>query len=267
MRGNNNCAICGRELTEPTSVALGIGPICGINLKLKEMKDKSLNLFGNRAKYSWGIDKDTQGSPPILWIKDEGTHERSVTNDIDNILEDIRRETGEDLNRYVIIYRDSMSIWDGITLKGSSVGFYSLNEKEYKQAKEKALEAKNLKRLGESSNFFGTPISFGKITELYGAEAQVLGVSEAYKPQEDFYPAPALGAYLAKKGYTTTKIQGEGEDEYIVLASRRGKDELRVKEILALLILEGFVAFNLAVKTRNKEIIYPDYKVKELTGE
>ena len=39
---------------------------------------------------------------------------KSVTNDIENVLEDIRAELG-DLSGFAVVYRDSMGRWDGKT--------------------------------------------------------------------------------------------------------------------------------------------------------
>ena len=57
----------------------------------------------------------------------------SVTNDIENVLDDIRTEIG-DLAGYALIYRDSMGRWDGVRLVGSSIEFYALNEIDREQA-------------------------------------------------------------------------------------------------------------------------------------
>ena len=58
---------------------------------------------------------------------------KSVTNDIENVLEEIRAELGN-LAGFAIIYRDSMGRWDGVQLKNESAHFYSLNESDKQQA-------------------------------------------------------------------------------------------------------------------------------------
>lgn len=62
----------------------------------------------------------------------------SVTNDIENIIQDLRNIIG-DLSGYAIIYRDSMGIWDGIRIEGETINFYSLNETEYEKATQRLL--------------------------------------------------------------------------------------------------------------------------------
>lgn len=49
----------------------------------------------------------------FLLIKDHDLGERSVTNDIENVVEDIAVHEGIDPKLYTIIYRDSSGRWDG----------------------------------------------------------------------------------------------------------------------------------------------------------
>ncbi|RZK44394.1 MAG: hypothetical protein EOO61_03945 [Hymenobacter sp.] len=74
-----------------------------------------------RADYMYTIE----GS--VIAIVDIDQGGKSVTNDIEDVLDDIRGKIG-DLAGYAVIYRDSMGRWDGVRLVGSSVEFYSLNE-------------------------------------------------------------------------------------------------------------------------------------------
>lgn len=76
---------------------------------------------GPRADYTYTVE----GS--IIAIIDLDLGSKSVTNDMENILDDIRAKLG-DLAGYAVIYRDSTGRWDGVRLVGSSVEFYSLNE-------------------------------------------------------------------------------------------------------------------------------------------
>jgi len=73
-----------------------------------------------RADYTYTVE----GSIIAIIDLDQGS--KSVTNDIENVLDDIRAEIG-DLAGYAVIYRDSMGRWDGVRLIGSSVKFYALN--------------------------------------------------------------------------------------------------------------------------------------------
>ncbi len=65
-----------------------------------------------RARFTWGID----GS--ILWLKDEGTECRSLTNDLENCLVELSGDlpAGTQLTHYHIIYRDSEGTWDAIAI-------------------------------------------------------------------------------------------------------------------------------------------------------
>jgi hypothetical protein len=56
---------------------------------------------------------------------------RSVTNDAENVIDDLVRE-GFDLVQYRLIYRDTRGIWDEILIDrtGRFAGFGSLNERD-----------------------------------------------------------------------------------------------------------------------------------------
>jgi hypothetical protein len=129
----SECKCCGKPLSDPVSVELGIGPVCRVNKKLDELGEKTQNMFANRSMYDWGV----RGS--VLYITDEGGY-KSVTNDIENVLDDISAEISlQDMSKMKIMYRDSMGIWDGInvTLSGSKisgVAFFPLTEKDFTKA-------------------------------------------------------------------------------------------------------------------------------------
>ena len=80
-----------------------------------------------RADYTYTVE----GSVIAIIDLDQGNN--SVTNHIENVLDDIRAKIG-DLAGYAVIYRDSMGRWDGVHLIGSSVGSYSLNETDGEKA-------------------------------------------------------------------------------------------------------------------------------------
>lgn len=88
--------------------------------------------LGPRADYSYTVE----GSVIAIVDLDQGS--KSVTNDIENVLADIRTELG-DLAGYAVIYQDSMGRWDGVRQKGHSVEFYSLNERDQQQAASRLL--------------------------------------------------------------------------------------------------------------------------------
>lgn len=78
------------------------------------------------ADYTYTIEDN------VIAIVDLDLGNRSVTNDIENVLDDIRSEIG-DLAGYSVIYRDSMGRWDGVRLVNRTVYFYGLGE-AYKEA-------------------------------------------------------------------------------------------------------------------------------------
>lgn len=80
-----------------------------------------------RADYTYTIE----GS--VIAIVDLDLGSKSVTNDIENVLDDIRAEIG-DLAGYAVIYQDSMGRWDGVRVVGQVVEFYSLNETDQEYA-------------------------------------------------------------------------------------------------------------------------------------
>lgn len=82
---------------------------------------------GPRADYTYSVE----GSVIAIVDLDQGS--KSVTNDMENVLAEIRAELG-DLSGYAVIYRDSMSRWDGVRLTGRVVEFYSLNETDPERA-------------------------------------------------------------------------------------------------------------------------------------
>lgn len=53
MKKNNasNCCCCGKPLSDPISVSLGIGPVCRVNQKQKMLEEKTGNIFANRADF------------------------------------------------------------------------------------------------------------------------------------------------------------------------------------------------------------------------
>lgn len=164
MKNGPSCSICKKPLSDPISVEIGIGPVCRMSRKIKQRDDRNPKLFGNIAKYSWGIDGR------IIWIKDENQDHRSVTNDAENVLTEIAGELDGELTDYLVMYQDSEGIWDEIEIVsvGSrenlevalawldhrrntgrdywsdyvDINFRSLNEKTYEVAKSKLLERK-----------------------------------------------------------------------------------------------------------------------------
>ncbi|CCH03546.1 hypothetical protein FAES_pFAES01052 (plasmid) [Fibrella aestuarina BUZ 2] len=80
-----------------------------------------------RADYTYSIEGN------IIVIVDLDLGNRSVTNDIENVLADIRTDLGS-LAGYSVIYRDSMGHWDAVSLVNDVVYFYPLNATEREKA-------------------------------------------------------------------------------------------------------------------------------------
>lgn len=128
-------------------------------------------MFGNRAEYTWGCDGQ------ILWLKDQGTDCRSLTNDIENCLIEIAGQLDKSLTDYRIIYRDSEKEWDGVVItsigdkKGLEtaidwlkynkergrpyyseflqIDFFPVRELEYEKAKESILANERYKHIAK----------------------------------------------------------------------------------------------------------------------
>lgn len=82
---------------------------------------------GPRADYTYTV----KGSVIAIVDLDQGS--KSVTNDMENVLDDIRAEVG-DLSGYSVICRHSMGRWDGVRQPGRLVEFYPLGETDLEQA-------------------------------------------------------------------------------------------------------------------------------------
>lgn len=136
------CNRCGKLLTDPVSVSVGYGAVCYAKIKTEMSQDKNGNLFASRSSYEWKID----GGIVAIEDLDNGM---SVTNDMENVLNDIREELSDPanvvnkLNNCRIMYRDSAGIWDGVKVVNGSVVFLPIQEKNYHAAKEKLLAIRN----------------------------------------------------------------------------------------------------------------------------
>lgn len=83
-----------------------------------------------RADYNFEIIAD------IICIIDENAGGKSVTNDIENVLDDIQK-SGINIEEHKIIYRDSEGFWDGITLHKVDpieISFFNIGEKNIDNA-------------------------------------------------------------------------------------------------------------------------------------
>jgi hypothetical protein len=100
-------------------------------MKNSELNEKTQNLFANRSDYDYRIDGN------VLAIEDLGGY-KSVTNDIENVIKDITDIEKINVSKFLIMYKDSMGIWDGIKVDHAArIEFFSINERIYSQAKGK----------------------------------------------------------------------------------------------------------------------------------
>lgn len=125
---DTECKICGKPLEDPNSVEIGIGPVCRAKLKNKEINNLTENMFHPRASYRYWFVKKLN----LFAIVDLGSG-KTVTNDIENVLTDIKVQTGYDLTEKTIIYKDSYGAWDGVEYNGT-INFYSIGVSDYQDA-------------------------------------------------------------------------------------------------------------------------------------
>lgn len=70
-----------------------------------------------------------------------GVPVRSVTNDAERVVRDLA-ERGIDVDRTVIVYRDTMGVWDQLlTRRGEFLGFYALGCNDGRTAAANALRS------------------------------------------------------------------------------------------------------------------------------
>lgn len=90
----------------------------------------------SKSDYTWKVSQD------VLHIEDLNSGGRTVTNDIENVVNEIYQVIGEKIKDYHIIYRDSEGMWDGVTpswevKKCTSCDFYNIGETDFNLALEK----------------------------------------------------------------------------------------------------------------------------------
>jgi exopolysaccharide biosynthesis protein len=88
-----------------------------------------------KSNFTYTIDGN------VLFIEDSNLGGMSVTNDIENVIEEIERELRPapiSINELDVIYRDSQGSIDGIKIKdGKFHDFYYIGESDYQSAKQK----------------------------------------------------------------------------------------------------------------------------------
>jgi hypothetical protein len=117
------CRICGKPLSDPLSRDVGMGPVCRIASKLREVNGRQQDLFGNeRSSYT----VETRGDVICVTDLDRG---RTVTTDADRVIDDLVECHGSLVGKRVI-YRDSMGVWDEIVVSDDRfTGFRSVGER------------------------------------------------------------------------------------------------------------------------------------------
>jgi hypothetical protein len=76
----------------------------------------------------------------VISIIDLDLGNRSVTNDIENVLRKIEYYHQGSIAAFHIMYRDSERIWDGINWDGKRASFFALREIEEGQARKGLIE-------------------------------------------------------------------------------------------------------------------------------
>jgi hypothetical protein len=121
------CRVCGRPLTDPASVAAGVGPICGgKGGRQHEPRERNggasgFDLF--RSTYSWTDDGR------VVAIIDSGIG-KSVADDAEMVIAELVA-AGVLVDQREIIYRDTTGTWDRIlTRQGKFAGFGSPGAKD-----------------------------------------------------------------------------------------------------------------------------------------
>jgi hypothetical protein len=110
MMPGTNCRICGKSLSDYTSVRLGIGPIC----RAAYYDDSEKELFTDMHAVFNVINE----TPDFIFIKDVGHKDHiTVTNDAQFVLAKLVEEY--DLGRRRVFYIDSLGQIDEIKHSGT----------------------------------------------------------------------------------------------------------------------------------------------------
>lgn len=104
------CRRCNRGLSTPTSIAVGIGPVCAAKESAEQFSSTPHPSGVVRAKY-----RVCRIDPGVIWIEDTGRECLSVTNDAHAVVAELAAEYGDRR----IIYKDSMGAWDELKHDGA----------------------------------------------------------------------------------------------------------------------------------------------------
>jgi L-lactate utilization protein LutB len=105
---NSYCHICKKHLTDFTSVTIGMGPVC----RARQALQPELGLENH------AVFEIIQNTKSFIFIKDTGhMNHKSVTNDVEYVLEQLAAETNIKGKR--IFYADSQNEIDEIIHSGT----------------------------------------------------------------------------------------------------------------------------------------------------
>ena len=76
----------------------------------------------------------------VISIVDLNLGNRSVTNDIENVLHKIEHYHEGSIASFKIMYRDSDGFWDGVAWDGQHASFFALRESDEGRARNKLLD-------------------------------------------------------------------------------------------------------------------------------
>lgn len=100
------------------------------------LRDVLLRQAETQADFSYSIAGN------IISIVHLSLGNRSVTNDVENVLRKIEYFHQAPIVGFRIMYRDCQGIWDGIAWDGQHSSFFALRETEEGRARDKLLERK-----------------------------------------------------------------------------------------------------------------------------
>ena len=108
---------------------------------MKEIGFRSNNFAGVlRRQVTTQADFTYSISGNVISIVDLNFGNRSVTNDIENVLRKIEHYHQGSISGFKIMYRDSEAMWDGVHWDGQRASVFALRETDERQAQKKLLD-------------------------------------------------------------------------------------------------------------------------------
>lgn len=92
--------------------------------------------YYSSADYTYEIQEHSGRN--VIVIEDLDLGNKSVTNDIENVLRDVQDFEKIDAKQYMVVYLDSMGHWDGYDYKSKS--FIALTEDSWEHAVSKFVQ-------------------------------------------------------------------------------------------------------------------------------